>query len=238
MYIAARFRPGLMGLTAMLIGTLALAQASGAPPPVSTTDGMLQGINQRGATAYLGVPFAAAPVGDLRWRAPRKLSHRQGLRLADHVGNSCMQEQSADTAGQTTLSEDCLYLNIWAPAVATSVRLPVMVFLHGGGFAHASGAHPFTNGAHLAARGVIVVSVNYRLGRFGFFAHPALTREDPSGHLGNYGLLDQIAALRWIKENATAFGGDPANLTVFGQSAGGVSICYLMASPLAKGLFE
>ncbi len=207
--------------------------------PVATATGLLQGIEHQGVTAYLGVPFAAAPVGELRWRAPRRLPHWRGVRLADRFGNSCMQEADGfNTAGQKTLSEDCLYLNVWTPAHVPSARMPVMVWLHGGGFAHASGAHPSSDGARLAAHGVMVVTVNYRLGRFGFFAHPSLTQEDPAVPLANYGLLDQIAALEWVKENAAAFGGDPTNVTVFGQSAGGVAISYLLATPLAKGLFQ
>ncbi|MGC1458550.1 MAG: carboxylesterase family protein [Steroidobacteraceae bacterium] len=233
-------RLALFLAASVVVGTqMTTASERHMPIPIKTTAGLLQGIEYRGATAYLGVPFAAAPVGELRWRAPRRPPHWQGVRLADRFGNSCMQDAvEFDIAGQKTLGEDCLYLNVWTPAATPSAKMPVMVWLHGGAFAHASGAHPSSDGAHLAARGVMVVTVNYRLGRFGFFAHPALTQEEPAAPLANYGLLDQIAALEWVKENAAAFGGDPSNVTVFGQSAGGVSICYLLAAPLAKGLFH
>lgn len=235
--------PGRVGLVlaVSLAGASALAVAGdiSVTMPVATATGLLQGVEHQGVTAYLGVPFAAAPVGDLRWRAPRRPAPWQGVRSADGFGKSCMQEADGfNTLGQKALSEDCLYLNVWTPAHASSARMPVMVWLHGGGFAHASGAHPSSDGARLAAHGVMVVTVNYRLGRFGFFAHPSLTHENAAAPLANYGLLDQIAALEWVKENAAAFGGDPTNVTVFGQSAGGVAICYLLATPLAKGLFQ
>jgi para-nitrobenzyl esterase len=224
---------------------------------------MLQGVAREGAIAYLGVPFAAPPIGDLRWRAPQPAPHWSGVRVADHFGAYCTQDRSlgdpdrnpitgvlhqvtaaagnlpsADPAAQTIVSEDCLYLNLWAPSHRTSAKLPVMVWIHGGAFEHVSGSDPITNGASLARRGAVVVTLNYRLGLFGFFAHPALTQESSAGLLGNYGLLDQIAALQWVRQNISEFGGDSANVTLMGESAGGVSVSYLMASPLAKDLFQ
>jgi para-nitrobenzyl esterase len=241
---------GCIGITAS-----AAAHEPATPNPVVTAAGVLQGSTKGAITAYFGVPFAAPPVGDLRWRAPQAARPWQGVRTADHFGDQCMQDFSLPDGGAPTaasviphVSEDCLYLNLWMPAHGTS-RLPVMVYVHGGGFEHGAGSQGYfdgktllgsdtTTGASLAARGVVVVTLNYRLGKFGFFAHPALTRENPTGSLGNYGLLDQIAALKWVQENIAAFGGDPKNVTVFGGSAGGVSISYLMESPLATGLFQ
>jgi para-nitrobenzyl esterase len=226
-------------LVALMVGLPATAA-------ITTDSGELQGIEQSGVTAYLGVPFAAPPVGDLRWRAPHQISHWTGVRVADHVGNSCMQVRlqgpgariPGAPATSDVLSEDCLYLNVWTPHNSAVSGLPVLVYIHGGSFEHGSGGQPEFNGATLAKHGTVVVTVNYRLGRFGFFAHPALTQESPSAPVGNYGLLDQIAALTWVRQNIAAFGGDPGNITLAGESAGGIAVSYLMESPLAKGLFQ
>ncbi|MGH8217618.1 MAG: carboxylesterase/lipase family protein [Steroidobacteraceae bacterium] len=216
----------------------AAAAAEAAAHPVSTSEGELKGVVRDGVVAYLGVPYAAPPVGDLRWQAPQPPSPWPGVRVADHFGNDCMQARRPGPAGGSPpVSEDCLYLNLWTPARRGAGRLPVMLWVHGGGFALGSGSQALYNGAKLARRGVVVVTINYRLGRFGFFAHPALAREG-AAPIGNYGLLDQIAALKWIKANAAAFGGDPRNVTLFGQSAGGSSVSYLMVSPLARGAFD
>jgi para-nitrobenzyl esterase len=241
-----------MGLVALVTGLLASAAATGAagtptaPAPVTTLGGLLQGVAQSGVTAYLGVPFAAPPVGELRWRAPRKARSWNGVRIADHIGNACMQPRLQGPEARTpgapaandVLSEDCLYLNLWVPQHPAAPALPVMVYLHGGSFEHGSGGQPEFNGASLARHGAVIVTLNYRLGRFGFFAHPALARENSSGAVGNYGILDQIAALKWVRQNIAAFGGNPRNITLVGESAGGISVSYLMESPFARGLFQ
>ncbi|WP_342249093.1 carboxylesterase/lipase family protein [Sphingomonas sp. OTU376] len=202
---------------------------------VRTEAGPVRGVSAEGIMAFRGIPYAAPPVGDLRWRPPAPTVPWTAPRDASRAGNDCMQNAmpGVTTSGQPT-SEDCLFLNVWTPNAAAGEKLPVMVWIHGGGFVSGSGSVAETDGARLAARGVVVVSFNYRLGRFGFFAHPALTAE---GSGGNYGLMDQIAALTWVKRNITGFGGDPAKVTVFGESAGGESVLRLMASPAARGLF-
>jgi para-nitrobenzyl esterase len=234
-------------LLGAILSAVALAGSAGAapgdgaspirPPALSTPSGELQGIERQGVVAYLGVPYAAPPVGNLRWRPPQALPRWQGVRLADHFGDECLQRLGPRARGQA-VSEDCLYLNVWAPARRSSRKLPVMVWIHGGGFVVGSASQPPYRGADLARRGVVVVTLNYRLGLFGFFAHPALLAESPAGPIGNYGLLDQIAALKWVKRNIAAFGGNPADVTFFGQSAGGASVTDLLTSPLARGLFE
>lgn len=180
--------------------------------------------------AFKGIPFAAPPTGELRWKPPQPPPRWQGVRQATEFGAACMQ-----TPDRRGLDEDCLTLNVWTPARETKARLPVMVWVHGGGFVFGSGE---IKGEVLAQRGVVVVSFNYRLGVLGFLAHPALARESPRRSSGNYGLLDQIAALRWVQRNIAAFGGDPSNVTIFGESAGGSSVCLLLVSPLARGLFH
>ena len=224
------------------LAALVLASAAGitaAAPALTTAGGALTGIERDGVSAYLGIPYAVPPVGSLRWRPPQGLPHWSGVRAADHYGNDCLQVRRPPRLDeQRPASEDCLYLNVWAPAGTDAARRPVMVWVHGGGFFAGSGSQPLYEGASLARRGVVLVTLNYRLGRFGFFAHPALARESPAGPLGNYGLLDQIAALKWVAENIAAFGGDPHNVTLCGQSAGGASVSYLLESPLARGLFQ
>jgi para-nitrobenzyl esterase len=215
---------------------LAFGSAAGAAP-VKTQSGLLQGVEDQGVVSWKGVPYAAPPVGDLRWRAPAPPAPWQGVRQADRFGDSCMQNVTPSTpGGMLTTSEDCLYLNVWAPAHAS--KLPVMVWIHGGGFTLGSSAWKQTDGTSLARRGVVLVSLNYRLGRFGFFAHPALTAEAKGGPIGNYGVMDMIAALKWVKANIAAFGGDPDNVTIFGESAGGMAVDFLMQAPAARGLFE
>ncbi len=233
---------GLMLVAAAALGggaTSADAARAGAhlPRAVTIVSGKLRGVARDGVVAYLGVPYAAPPVGGLRWRSPQDPPWWQGVRLADHFGNECLQGRRPGAAG-SPMSEDCLYLNVWTPARRKSARLPVMVWLHGGGFFAGSGSQPLYDGANLARRDVVVVTLNYRLGRLGFFAHPALAAESPSDPIGNYGLLDQIAALKWVRRNIRAFGGDPKNVTLFGQSAGGTSVSDLMVSPLARGTFD
>lgn len=190
---------------------------------------------------YEGIPYAAPPVGGLRWRAPEPVVAWGGVRKAEQYSPTCMQpERPHDSVyypGFEPVSEDCLYANVWAPAVASRNALPVMVYIHGGGFRVVSGSEKFFDGEALARQGVIVVTFNYRLGVFGFFAHPDLTQESDRHASGNYGLADQIAALRWVQKNIAAFGGDPQRVSIFGQSAGADSVCYLLASPLTKGLY-
>jgi para-nitrobenzyl esterase len=199
----------------------------------------VQGVRADGLTVYKGVPFAAPPLGPLRWRAPQPPAPWKGVRRASAFAPACMQT-SVSMPGETPprVSEDCLYLNIWTPARRPDARLPVMVWIHGGGFSSGSASMPLYWGDRLAKRGVIVVTVAYRLGPLGFLAHPELSRESARGSSGDYGLMDQIAALKWVQRNIAAFGGDPARVTVLGQSAGATSVSLLMASPAAKGLFQ
>lgn len=192
---------------------------------------------------FKGIPYAAPPVGDLRWKPPQPVEPWTEQRACVEPGPACPQPGQADapyldllTVGDT--AEDCLYLNVWSPAGSSEERLPVMVWIHGGSFETGSGAMAVYDGLGLAAHGVVVVTINYRLGPFGFLAHPALSRESPEGVSGNYGFLDQIAALEWVRDNITGFGGDPGNVTVFGESAGAISILDLLVSPLAEGLFH
>jgi para-nitrobenzyl esterase len=225
------------------VGTVALSQTA---PLVRVDGGELQGVVADGVASFKGIPFAAPPVGDLRWRPPQPAARWPGVRQAAEFGADCMQGRggpppvAAPGAPPVRVpSEDCLFLNVWHPASATpGAKLPVMVWIHGGGFTGGSGASPGTSGVEFARRGVVLVSVNYRLGRFGFFAFPALSRERPDETKGNYAYMDQIAALRWVQRNIAAFGGDPNNVTIFGFSAGGVSVHSLLASPMARGLFH
>ncbi|HVT37089.1 MAG TPA: tannase/feruloyl esterase family alpha/beta hydrolase [Nevskiaceae bacterium] len=220
---------------------LLLAGSLQAQPPadvIRIDTGALSGARSGDVIAYKNIPYAAPPVGDLRWRAPQPPAAWDGVRDASAFGNDCMQNRmSWDKANSAQpMSEDCLYLNVWAPATAAA-KLPVMVWIHGGGFASGAGSSPLTLGDRLAARGAVVVTFNYRLGRFGFFAHPALTAESGDGATGNYAFMDQIAALKWVQRNIAAFGGDPANVTIFGESAGGDSVHQLLLSDAARGLF-
>ena len=222
-----------------IVGVAARAQTA---PVVRVEGGDVQGVVADGVESFKGIPFAAPPVGEWRWRPPQKVSPWTGVRQATEFGADCMQGRFGPppppgAPPARVPSEDCLYLNVWRPAAATA-RLPVMVWIHGGGFVGGSGASPFTSGAQLAKQGVVLVSVNYRLGRFGFFAFPALSRERPDELKANYAYMDQIAALQWVQRNIAAFGGDPDNVTIFGFSAGGVSVHSLLASPLARGLFH
>jgi para-nitrobenzyl esterase len=207
---------------------------------VKTAAGMVQGV----ATAdqqirtFKGIPYAAPPVGDLRWRAPQPAAAWQGTRDASKFGPACLQGSIYGDINFSELSEDCLTLNIWTAAKSATERLPVMVWIHGGGFQAGGGAEPRHDGVAFARRGVVLVTFNYRLGVFGFLSHPELTRESGHNASGNYGLLDQVEALRWVQANIAAFGGDPGNVTIFGESAGSLSVSALMASPLARGLFH
>ena len=228
------------GRLVMMLAAGLLANAALAADPIATVEtGALRGDTSGGIDAFKAVPFAAPPVGDLRWRAPQPAQRWDGVRDARKVGARCPQVNSFSTFAPGPMSEDCLYLNLWVPRGGTG--LPVMVWIHGGGYTAGSGTMKLYDGKALARRGVIVVTLNYRLGWLGFFAHPALKADRDTNHpgepMGLYGILDQVAALEWVKRNIAAFGGDPGNVTVFGESAGGGSVTQLMVSPLAKGLF-
>jgi para-nitrobenzyl esterase len=222
-------------LVAIHLASVAVAQR------VVTESGTISGVSEGELSIYKGVPFAAPPVGDLRWRPPISVAAWTDIRKADAFAPACMQD-GISMAGETPpkVSEDCLYLNIWAPAKARSAqgRLPVIVWIYGGGFINGSASMPLYWGDRLAQKGVIAVTIAYRLGPLGFLAHPDLTRESPHHSSGNYGIMDQIAALEWIQRNIAAFGGDPKTVTIAGQSSGAMSVGILMASPRAKGLFQ
>src|SRR5688572_7243401 len=207
--------------------------------PARVESGDIEGVTKNALTIYMGVPFAAAPVGELRWRPPQPAMPWKGTRQATTFAPACMQ-QGVSMPGEKppTTSEDCLYLNIWSPARSADERLPVMVWIHGGGYSNGSASMPLYWGDKLAQRGVVVVTIAYRLGPLGFLAHPELTAESARKSSGNYGLLDQIAALEWIQRNIAAFGGDADRVTIAGQSAGAMAVSMLMASPRAKGLFH
>jgi len=239
------FRPasGRQLLLLVLCSALAAASAPSHAEPVSVRvdSGELEGVANNGVESFKGIPYAAAPVGELRWRAPRLPAPWSAPRPATDFGPSCPQARPpqrvpAGSAAETT-SEDCLTLSVWAPAIPR-MRAPVMVWIHGGGNIQGSGSGTFTDGSPFARDGIVLVTFNYRLGLLGFFAHPALTREGGKEPLSNYGLLDQLAVLRWVQRNIVAFGGDPDNVTVFGESAGAEDVLALMATPRSKGLFQ
>ncbi|MEI6079622.1 MAG: carboxylesterase family protein [bacterium] len=203
---------------------------------VQLDSGPISGITKDGLHIYLGIPYAAAPVGKLRWKATQPVEPWKNVKVCDAYGNYCPQPEGKSKVIGKASSEDCLNLNIWTPAKSNKEKLPVMVWIHGGGWAWGSGA--MYDGSFIAQKGVVLVNFNYRLGPLGFFAHPQLALESPQGTMGNYGLMDQIAALQWVKKNISAFGGDPNNVTIFGESAGSAAVSLLMISPLASGLFN
>jgi len=221
------------------------ASGQGAPPEsapvVETAIGTISGkALETGVQSYLGIPYAAPPVRDLRWRPPVLPEAWEGEFHADRFGPQCMQPLRGvltnQYSGAEVMSEDCLYLNVWArPGLRDA---PVIVFIHGGGFFVGAGSMPLYSGEHLAEHDVVVVNFNYRLGALGFLAHPELSAESDEGASGNYGLLDQVVALEWVRDNIASFGGDPDNVTIAGQSAGSMSVLALQASPLAQGLFD
>lgn len=207
---------------------------------VQTTGGLVKGVSAPDGSfrIFKSIPYAAPPVGEFRWQAPRPAAAWQGVRDATEFGPRCLQGQIFADIVFRDLSEDCLTLNIWTPARGAGDRLPVMVWIHGGGFQAGAGAEPRHDGEAFARKNIVLVSINYRLGVFGFFSHPELTRESGRNASGNYGMLDQVAALRWVRDNIAAFGGNPGNVTIFGESAGSFAVSGLMASPLAHGLFH
>ena len=203
--------------------------------PVQLTYGQVSGVElDKDVTVFRGIPFAAPPVGDLRWKAPQPPVPWRGVRAADTFGPTCMQQ----SRGRALMSEDCLYLNVWTKAESDDDNLPVMVWIHGGGWTSGASSNGTYDGFAFADKGVVLVSVNYRMNAFGFMAHPALSAESERGVSGNYGILDHIAALEWVRDNISGFGGDPDNVTIFGESAGGASVYALLATPLAEGLFD
>src|SRR5580698_11569739 len=204
-----------------------------------TESGAISGVREGGLSVYRGVPFAAPPTGDLRWQPPVTVTPWTGTRETDAFAPACVQT-GVSMPGETppVTSEDCLYLNIWTPAQEPSAKLPVIVWIYGGGFFNGSASMPLYWGDRLATKGAVVVTFGYRVGPFGFLAHPELTAESPHHSSGNYGIEDQIAALKWVRRNIAAFGGDTTRVTIAGQSAGAASVSVLMASPLAKGLYQ
>lgn len=212
----------------------AISCSAQAPAPVRIENGLIQGIYDEGLTVYKGIPFAAPPVGDLRWKAPQPASNWQGTLMADKFAPGPVQGGNPPSGK----SEDCLYLNIWTPAKSQNDKIPVLVWIYGGGFGAGATSEPNYSGENLAKKGVVLVSIAYRVGQLGFLAHPELSSESKYKVSGNYGLLDMIAALEWIKKNISSFGGDPGKVTIFGESAGGIAVSMLCASPLASGLFH
>jgi para-nitrobenzyl esterase len=224
--------------TAALVLVLLFSFTVAFAEPVKTANGAVEGTSDNGLRVYRGVPYAAPPVGDLRWRAPQPAQNWSGVKAADAFGAQCMQRRvfSDMVFRASTMSEDCLYLNVWTPAKKAGEKLPVLVYFYGGGFIAGDGSEPRYDGAAIARKGIVSLTVNYRLGVFGFFSHPELTKEAKPQASGNQGLLDQAAALRWVQANIAAFGGDPKKVTIAGESAGSISVSALMASPLSKDL--
>src|SRR5512136_2273827 len=229
----------------MLLPVIALCAATALPAfgadRVKTANGTVESTvpQKDGVRSFKGIPFAQPPVGDLRWREPQPVKNWTGVRSADDFGAACMQRLSPASdywIRAKGVSEDCLYLNVWTPAKSGSERLPVLVYIFGGGFQNGDGSEPRYDGESMARKGIVAVSLNYRTNIFGFFVHPELTRESPHHASGNYGVLDQVAALRWVQQNIAAFGGDPKRVTIAGESAGSISVSALMASPLSKNL--
>jgi para-nitrobenzyl esterase len=237
---------GTAGLAA-LVGAFAMLSATRvrANDQVKTESGVVEGMATAspGVRVFRGIPFSVPPIGELRWRAPQPVKPWKGVRKANEFGPRCMQapvfsDMIFRDQADKPMSEDCLYLNLWTPAKSAQDRLAVMVWFYGGGFQAGSSSEPRYDGENFATKGIIVVNVNYRLGVFGFLSLPALSKESGEHASGNYGLMDQIAGLRWVKKNIAAFGGDPDKVTIAGESAGSLSVSALMASPLARGLLR
>jgi para-nitrobenzyl esterase len=230
-----RFHTGAVALTLLVV----CSAAASAADQVKTANGVVEGTTEdNGVRAFKGIPFAAPPVGDLRWKEPQPLQNWDGVKQATQFGPRCMQRPIFGDMNfrSNGMGEDCLYLNVWTPAKSADEKLPVLVYYYGGGFMAGDGSEPRYEGAAMAKKGIVALTVNYRLGVFGFFAHPELTKESPKHASGNQGLLDQVAALKWVQQNIAAFGGDPKRVTIAGESAGSISVSSLMASPLSKDL--
>ena len=231
----------IVGITLLITCSVQGQQTGSNMPTVKTVNGIVSGVTNGEVSIFKGVPFAAPPEGVFRWRPPQPVKNWSGERDASKFGCDCPQAGWGANAGtiSASSSEDCLYLNVWTAANSTATSdLPVMVWIHGGGFTGGSGSSPQNFGKEFAKQGVVLVTINYRLGRLGFFAHPALSKEFPNEPKGNYGYMDQIAALKWVQNNIAAFGGNPNNVTIFGFSAGGVSVHSLLTIPAAQGLFH
>jgi para-nitrobenzyl esterase len=226
----------LITIFVLLSGGFCIAQA---PLPIKVEGGLVQGAIEDELAVYKGIPFAAPPVGNLRWRAPQPVEKWDGVKETVKFAPACIQGimMGRGSIGPAP-SEDCLYLNIWSPAKSPRDRVPVFVWIYGGGFAGGATSMPTFSGEKLARKGVVLVSIAYRVGQMGFFVHPELSAETKNRVSGNYGLLDMISGLQWIQKNIAAFGGDPQRVTIFGESAGGIAVSMLCASPLAKGLFH
>jgi para-nitrobenzyl esterase len=234
--MSSRHRP----IAALILMAVMATTAMAATKVIAVDGGKLRGSDAEGVSSWKGIPFAAPPLGANRWRAPQPVSAWHGVRDATEYGHDCMQVPFPSDAAPlgTTPAEDCLFANIWRPS-REAKKLPVIFWIYGGGFVNGGASPPTYSGANLARQGVLVFSANYRVGRFGTFAHPQLTKANADqGMLGNYGYLDQIAALKWVRNNIAAFGGDPDNVTIIGESAGGFSVHTLVTSPLARGLFH
>lgn len=228
-----------IGLLLVTSSLFAFSVHAATAPRATTATGVVEGtVEASGVKSYKGIPFAAPPVGDLRWKAPQPAQKWTGVRKADHFGPRAMQlPLFADmTFRSDGVNEDCLYLNVWTPAKSPKEKLPVLVYFYGGGFAAGDGSEPRYDGESMAAKGVVTLTVNYRLNVFGFLAHPELSKESPHHASGNYGLMDQAAALQWVRKNIAAFGGDPARVTIAGESAGSFSVSAQMINPMSKGL--
>lgn len=228
----------LLPLLGICAGAL---QPAVAADRVKTANGILESTTapKDGVRSFKGIPFGQPPVGDLRWRPPQPVKNWKGVRNADQFGPRCMQRTGPGGDywfRSNGMSEDCLYLNVWTSAKSSKEKLPVLFYVFGGGFQNGDGSEPRYDGENMASKGMVAVSINYRTNIFGFFAHPELTQESPHHAAGNYGLLDQVAALQWVKKNIAAFGGDPQRITIAGESAGSISVSALMASPLSKDL--
>jgi para-nitrobenzyl esterase len=238
-----------VGIALVLAAVSPVRMLAAISDPVKTKDGKVSGVTlSSGVRAFKGIPFAAPPVGSLRWKEPQPASRWEGVRKADTFGNVCVQPSqpkrvpnnvSVDLPDSPKPSEDCLYLNVWTSAArANARRLPVMFWIYGGAYTEGAGSSPHNDGEALARKGAVLVTFNYRLGAFGFFSHPELTQESGRNASGNQALMDTIAALRWVQSNIAAFGGDPTNVTIFGESAGAAMVGGLVGSPVAKGLFQ
>jgi len=230
--------PRITLIAVSMLGVLGLGTAYAVDDPVRVDTGLVSGTGTSTpeVRVFKGIPFAAPPVGELRWKAPKPAAHWEGVRKAEEFSPICMQGNGG--GGTQRMSEDCLYLNVWTGAKSASEKRPVMVWIYGGGYSTGSGSQPMYDGEALAKKGAVVVTLNYRLGAFGFFSYPELTKESDRRGAANFGLMDSIAALQWVQKNIAAFGGDPKRVTIFGESAGAGAVANLQAAPQAKGLFE